>query len=307
MDKSVSVLLPSYNWDVTNLVHDLHKQLSAAQIPFEILCIDNSENSTFIEKNNLLNALSFVNYAVNTHVDGRAENRNLLAQQAQHNYILFLDGDADISQNPSFIANYLAAAKPDVVLCGGTAYGQKPTSSAYFLRYQYGISREVVAPLIRQKNPWRGFSAFNFFMSRNQFNGFGFNEKLSEYGHEDTLFGYELKHRCITVNHINNTAIHLGLDDNRTFLAKTKKAIVNLRGLIDAGLVDEDVTLFAWYFKLHNKKLDGILASLYKAFGQRWETNLCGQNPNMRIFDIYKLGYLCSLPHAHGKVPVFKI
>jgi hypothetical protein len=62
-------------------------------------------------------------------------------------------------------------------------------------------------------------------MERHAFMQFGFDEQFSEYGHEDTLFGNELKYRCIPIKHIDNAAEHLGLDNSKYFWKKANRPL----------------------------------------------------------------------------------
>jgi len=306
--KSISVLIPNYDWDVSTLIKSLHKQLVHAGVPFEILCFDDCANSIHRAKNETVNALENVRYTVNANSYGRSKNRNELAYASCKNYLLFLDGDAGIEKNETFIANFLASAEPNQVVCGGTAYESvAPTDARFLLRYLYGKKREEKAASIRQLEPWNGFSAFNFLIPRNIFLELKFDEYLSEYGHEDTIFGNELKYRCIPIKHIENAALHLGLDTNEVFLAKTKKAVENLRRLIDVGLVDEDIKLYAWYAKTKMVFMTAPIGALYLNMHKRWEAQLAGPNPTLKLFDLYKLAYLCTLPVHLRKPPERKI
>ena len=304
---SLSVLIPNFNWDVSDLVKNLHFQLTNTAIDFEILVSDNAIDSEYCSANQKLNSLPHVSYRVNKEQNGRAQNRNALARAAKHQLILFLDGDAGLAANPEFISNYLNAFKPNTVVCGGTAYGPEPTDHKKMLRYVYGKGREELPPALRQQNAWAGFSAFNFLMEREVFLQFGFDEKMSQYGHEDTLFGNELKYRCININHISNPAEHLGLDSSEVFLAKSRQAVENLRDLISQGLVDEDVKLYAWFAKLRKTRMTAIIGSLFVKFQGKWEANLCGPNPSLKLFDLYRLSYLCTLPIAQRRAASAKI
>jgi glycosyltransferase involved in cell wall biosynthesis len=304
---SLSVLIPNFDWDVTDLVNNLHQQLVTAKIDFEILIFDDAKDSHYSSANEKLNALKNVTYAGNAAPNGRAQNRNALAQAAKHQLLLFLDGDAGLASNPNFISNYLKAYKQNAVICGGTAYGPAPTDARLMLRYVYGKNREEIAPALRQQNPWAGFSAFNFLIEREFFLQFGFDAEMSQYGHEDTLFGNELKYRCTEIRHINNPAEHLGLDSSEVFLAKSREAVENLRDLINKGLIDEDVKLYAWFAKLKKTHMSAIIGSLFVKFRAKWEANLCGPNPSLRLFDLYRLSYLCTLPIAHRTAPPAKL
>ena len=41
----LSILIPTYNYDITHLVYELHKQASEAEIDFEIICLDDGSKS----------------------------------------------------------------------------------------------------------------------------------------------------------------------------------------------------------------------------------------------------------------------
>lgn len=302
----LSILIPNYNWDVLKLVADLKKQLETTHTDGEIIISDNGDDENLIKLNEELNGWLGVRYE-NKRLGGRAQNRNYLASQASFEFILFLDGDADVSENPNFIKTYLQHAKSGVVVCGGTSYQKKLADKKYSLRYLYGKKREQVPAKIRQQKPWAGFSAFNFLIEKNAFSAFKFNEALSKYGHEDTLFGRELQYRCIPIIHINNPAIHMGLDSNEVFLAKTREAVENLRDLINQGLIDEDVKLYSWYVRMKKSGMTAVLGSLFKNFRSKWEENLFGTSPKLSLFDLYKLAYLCSLPVSYRVPPSAKI
>jgi glycosyltransferase involved in cell wall biosynthesis len=304
--QSISVLIPNYNWDVTKLIAQLHDQLQNGSIEFEILCFENGSDAAKIATNEAVNALPHTHYEVKA-VEGRAQNRNALARAAKYNFILFIDGDADISHNPSFISDYRKHAKAHTVICGGTAYDIKTDTLQTRLRYKYGKAREELSPSQRQKNAHAGFSAFNFYMPKDTFLNICFDEKLSKYGHEDTLFGRELKFRCIPILHIQNTAVHLGLDTCDVFLSKTRQAVENLSDLINEGLIDEDIKLYAWYLRIKKSGMTHVLSGMYSRFHATWAKQLCGQCPSLKLYDLYKLSYLCSLPVRNKKLPVHKI
>ena len=293
-EKSISVCIANFNWDVTALVKEVYQQLTAAKVPFEILCYDNAKGSAFETENQTLNALENVTYRLEHHHLGRSQNRNKLAHDAKHNWFLFLDGDSAI-HNTYFISNYLEATENAMVVCGGTAYAEKPKDENQLLRWTYGKAREEISAEKRNENPNAGFSSFNFLIKREAFELAGFNNELTQYGHEDTLLGQDLSNQHFKILHINNPLVHLGLDDNQVFLEKTKNALQNLKFLVDANVLENESKLTSYYLKLSKTRTKKVIAALYKRNKGKWETNLCGSAPNLRTFDLYRLGYLCSL------------
>jgi glycosyltransferase involved in cell wall biosynthesis len=212
-EKSISVLIANFNWDVSALIKEIHGQLTSAKVPFEILCYDNSKDSVCDNENQKLNDLENVTYRVEHHHIGRSQNRNKLAQDAKLDWFLFLDGDSSIP-NSNFIDKYLTTSKSAMVVCGGTAYAEKPSDKNLLLRWTYGKEREEISAEKRNENSNSGFSSFNFLIKREAFELIGFNNALTQYGHEDTLFGQDLKKHHFNVLHINNPLVHLGLDEN---------------------------------------------------------------------------------------------
>ena len=292
--KSISVLIANYKWDVSALIIELQKQLKLTKASFEILCYDNSKDSAFEVKNQKLNTLENVTYRLEHEHIGRSQNRNKLAQDAKHDWFLFLDGDSTIV-NPNFISSYLKTSQSAMVVCGGTAYAEKPKDQNLLLRWTYGKMREELPAEQRNENPNSGFSSFNFLIQKEAFLATGFDNSLTEYGHEDTLLGQALKAHHFNILHINNSLVHLGLDENELFLEKTKKAIENLKFLIDSKTLASDSKLTAYYNTFSKTRTKLIFAKIYKKNKGNWEANLCGPNPKMRTFDLYKLGYICSL------------
>src|SRR5690606_29991654 len=64
-----------------------------------------------------------------------------------------------------------------------------------------------------------------------------FNESINGYGHEDTLFGLQLQDSGVKIQHIDNPAIHAGIDEDEAFLAKTNAALETLAELYTRKLL----------------------------------------------------------------------
>ena len=81
----------------------------------------------------------------------------------------------------------------------------------------------------------------------NCFKKISFNERLSGYGHEDTLFGYELNKNNIQIHHIDNPVLNGHLDTNEAFLLKTEEGLGNLLKVWE--IVDFDAQLLKAIFR----------------------------------------------------------
>ena len=111
----LSILIPTYNYDCTRLVSDLHQQAALSGIDYEIIVADDA-SPTYIykEKNREINALPHCRLIELEENVGRARIRNLLADEAQYEWLLFMDADAEVI-GPHYISNYLAHCTAAIV------------------------------------------------------------------------------------------------------------------------------------------------------------------------------------------------
>lgn len=294
----ISILIPVYNFDVRNLVTSLHKQAQALSIAYEILVMDDCSSQKFKLLNRTLNSLPNVYYSELPNNIGRSKIRNKLAYEALYDNLLFMDCDAKVPSK-TYLKKYLEYIKGLSVVCGGTAYETKTPSKNFILRWKYGIKRETRPAFQRNLKPNTSFTTFNFLIARSIFNKVGFNEEFSRYGHEDTLFGYELKKMNIPIVHIENPLIHLGIDSNKDFVFKTKQSIRNLHLIINNHRLKEDlvkdIRILSYYKTIKSIGLTPVCGLLYKIIHKSIEKQLITGNSNLVYLDLMKLGYLCTL------------
>ena len=117
----LSILIPTYNFDINDLVKGLSDQCKAAAIEYEILCFDDGSKEEFKLCNRELRAYSSVVYKELEENHGRSKIRNLLAASAKYPYLLFMDCDSGIVKE-NYIADYISNLSPDKVLYGGRVY-----------------------------------------------------------------------------------------------------------------------------------------------------------------------------------------
>lgn len=294
----LSICIPVYNQDIRKLVFDLQKQASLLSISYEIRIIDDC--SPLIEirnKNKEVESLSNVKYSELSHNIGRSAIRNLLAQEATYQSILFIDCDAEVFDS-QFLANYLPFCKPQVVCSGGCTYAPKPTEKEYVLRWTFGVHREKFKAC-KKDSSFHKFTTFNILIDRDIIINTPFDESLKTYGHEDTLLGVELKQKNINIQYIDNPLIHTGLDSAEVFLQKTKDSIANLilieKNREDYSDLRKHVRLLSTYYTLKEKRLTPIILRLFKLLHPFIELNLKSKKPRLLLLDVYKIGYICLL------------
>ena len=295
----LSVLIPVYNFNASHLIETLCNQAMKLEQPFEIIVIDDASSETFRKLNRRVKNLQGVTYIEEPENLGRSKIRNKLADIASFDNLLYLDCDSRID-NDNFIMNYMDHVNEDGVIYGGREYVHDvPMDNRYKLHWLHGVYREEIPVKVRSSDPNKSFMTNNFMISRNAINKVRFNEKMRGYGHEDTLFGYDLAKCNIAIKHIDNPVIHLGLESSEEFLRKTREGIKNLKRIMKINgnekKLSRDITLLSYYKKLRTCGMEGLFRYIYHRFEMRLRKNLMSDNPNLIVFDLYKLGYLCSL------------
>ena len=287
----LSILIPTYNQDCTQLVHDLLEQLPQDA---EIIVADDGSTAASIRENNASIAkLPQCRYWQAKMNLGRAKIRNLLAEMAQGEWILFIDSDAQV-KSKDFIANYLKETDGRQVICGGTGNYEKCPSPDKALRYKYEVLAERKKPLkLRRRKPYAQFSTFNFMILRDLFMQISFCNEICDYGHEDTLFGLALKDRKIPVLHIDNKLIHTGLEPTPAYLRKIKTSLFTLSRLDEKIQRRINISAIALFIKKCHLK--GFATWLFNISNHRLKKNLLGNNPSLFLFKLYKLGFFCKI------------
>lgn len=301
-------MIPTYNYSCYRLVCDLHRQCLQLQVcdpdfAFEILVADDASTRTDTKKENeRITALSDCRYLPLSENVGRSRIRNMLADAARYDYLLFIDSDAEVA-DPAFLQNYLQVVRspqsPDVV-CGGVANIPRLTDPACSLRFYYEehVGQARLASE-RMKNPCARFSTFNFLIRRSLFQSIRFNEKCVHYGYEDAFFGMELERRGVKICHIDNALIHAGVERNEVFLAKTETALRTLHSLDDD--FQHYVTVSRTALRLRRLHLLSLLSFFHRCFSATIRKNLMSASPSIFLFNLYKLGYYATLGDSSSR------
>lgn len=86
----LSILIPTYNYDITALVNKVYQQSKSCNIKFEILVFDDASTDLEVRKDNSsINALENTSYTILESNIGRSAIRNKLAKNAQYEWLLF--------------------------------------------------------------------------------------------------------------------------------------------------------------------------------------------------------------------------
>ncbi len=288
----LSVCIPVYNVDVTKLVSDLNRQIITSHISGEVIVLDDGSNEEFRAINRAIKQHDYVRYYEQDNM-GRSVTRNRLAAHARYEKLIFIDSDCNISEDYLSTYNRVDINKSPLVI-GGLYYGERPKQRSLRLRWNYGKKREEK---IEYGNDSISFLSSNFMIKNDLFQSIGFNESIKTYGHEDTLFGIQLRLRKVPFTQINNKVEHAGLEPASIFLEKTKESVRNLihiNSILQSKQLDKTRII-----SLYNQNMPGLaiksIGSLFTVFEKPFRLFLNYIYPSIYIFDIYKLLYLYKL------------
>lgn len=291
----LSILIPTYNYNVYPLVTELKNQVDALGIAYEILVQDDA-STTFLEENTQINLLQHCSYTLNHENLGRGNNINLLNNRAQFDYVLIMEADA-FPEKKTYIQDLIASIKPETqVLFGGVTYPNQKPEKDKLLRWKYGNERESVSLSERLKKPYHFVFTWNLLIKKELLSNYHFPYNVKDYGYEDVVFIKQLKENNIPIQHIENRLVHFNTETSLTFIGKTEKAITTLNQLIENKKLDlKDTKIGKAYSIIHFWQLDSIIHFFFKKLSKQLIANLTSSNPSLIVLDLYKLGYFCLL------------
>ena len=293
----LSILIPTYNYNVFPLVKEISEQCIYEKINFEIIVLDDASQNFHVE-NNEINSLSNCSYAVLNQNIGRSAIRNLLSTKASFENLLFLDADVR-TRSDQFIKNYIRFIKNNSnygVVYGGIVYQENKPDNNQLLRWIYGNKREALAAEKRNENVYVSFLTLNFLIKKKVFKTVRFNEDIPNLRYEDLLFSFDLMKKNIPLQHINNQVIHNGIETSEVFLQKTNDSLKGLKFLLSNNYLPANYAKISTIFDLLKQtKLLFVVNFIYKKRKNKKKKNLLGNKPSLFIYDIYRLGYFSQL------------
>ena len=282
----LSVLIPVYNYDLRPLVNQLLGQIAQLDVAVEILIRDDG-STQWASENRDLEQFPAVRYSANDTNLGRSATRQALAEDAQYNQLLFLDADV-LPVNDDYLKTYLEHPMlSGAIGCGGVSYQDMPPPASQMLRYVYGLKRESLAAIDRQKTAYMVLAA-NLWISKELF--FELNDNLENFYGDDLVLSQKIRAKNLEVIHLDNPVYHLGLESSEAFLDKTVQMIRNLVRLELEGTIDKDLMrLQRAYLNIKAKGLAKPYLWATKQLLPGMKRNLLGNKPSMKTFDAYKL------------------
>lgn len=290
----ISILIPIYNFDASSLLVELDRQSKLVDEEIEIIVFDD-HSSKYIEENKKVTQEINSKYHYLKQNLGRGRTINRLANKSKFEYLLILDCDV-LPKSNSFLSNYISEIKNDTDVIYGGRKHEFSKNNRDKLRWKYGYFKEDKTLNKRLRKPYLSVLTNNVVIKRTLFNSIRFNESIINYGHEDTLFAFELKKAKATITHIENPVIHKDIDDNLCFLNKTEMALENLKIIYTSNKIPpEEIQLLKTYEVLKKLKLKNIVTKVFLHFESHIKNRLSSKHNSVLLFNIYKLGYFCKI------------
>ena len=285
----LSILIPTYNYNVYSLVTELKSQADALGIAYEILVQDDA-STFFLKENTEINLLQHCSYTVNHENLGRGNNINLLNNRAKFDYVLIMEADA-FPEKKDYLQHLIASINPETqVLFGGVTYPNEKPEKDKLLRWKYGNERESIPLSERLKNPYHFVFTWNLLLKKELLSNYHFPYNVKDYGYEDVVFIKQLKENNIPVQHIENRLVDFNTETSLTFIGKTEKAITTLNQLIEDKKLDlKDTKIGKAYRIIQFWQLDIIIRFMFKRLSKQMIANLTSSNPSLIVLDLYKL------------------
>ena len=292
----ISVLIPTYNYNVYPLSNEIHKQLEKTGIAFEILVYDDASTQHF-ETENLLKELPFLRYKKMPENLGRLALRYQMAQDAQYDTLLMIDADM-FPKDRFFAVKLLKTIEKQTadVYFGGLQVPVYPPSPDKTLRWKYGKERESIPLERRRQNPYQSILCGSIALKKDVFLA---DAKallpLKKYG-LDVYFSYIMQQNNRKVYHYQNPIMHLGLETNAQFLAKTRNALDTYHYLVQNRMMPASYIKLTRIAEKIKKFSPAFITRLpYKLFNVLLEKQLLSSRPGLFVFDLYKLFYYLQL------------
>ena len=289
----LSILIPTFNSECTELVSQLQSQAEAIPgLDYEILVADDGSTDTDkVEANLKITEWPHCRYLIRKENVGRAAIRNFLARSSRYDHLLFIDSHMSVISD-HFLHTYLSHPDDDLVY-GGYAITceEKPHGN---LRYLYEMSCiESQRHDRRAQSPYANFHTSNFMVRRRVMLSYPLDERFKRYGYEDVLWGKTLKSAGIRIIHIDNPVGFNHFESNSRFMEKTEEGLQTLYDF------RKDLSgysrLLSVSHRLHQWHVDRMVRCVYGWSNRLLRKNLTGANPSLSIFKLYRLGYYLNI------------
>lgn len=284
----LSIITPTYNEDCTRQVCQLLEQLpDNCEI---IVGDDGSTDENIRQQNRTIATMPHCRFWESPENIGRAAMRNRLVNMSEGEWILSLDAGAEITSG-DFIEQYIRATETrhEDVFIGGVIFpedGEPQHSLRCRYERSYRRNRDAGKVSVTLKTG-------NCLIRKELLTKFPFDENIRKYGHEDMLLGMRFKKAGYTMCYFPSSVIISKYDRNSDYLAKMHEA--NLVLYEHRKELARESKLLQTVSKMDRLHLTPLIHLWHRLTRSLIEKQLCGKNPSIFLFQLWKLGDYCTL------------
>lgn len=236
MTPRLSVLIPFYRDDPSILLRSLEAQ-SVDATSVEILVMDDGSGDPALTANveATIDTMRLPSRLMTAPQNrGRSATRNALQDTAKADWVLFLDADMRVDHT-DFLATYLShieAGQADIIF-GGFAVEDKASSKDTDLHRVLSGTSDCLPASHRQKSGAQHVASSNLCIRKSVLNAEPFDPDFTGWGWEDSEWAARVssKYRLL---HIDNPAVHLGLETTESLLTRFASSGGNYRRFVNA-------------------------------------------------------------------------
>ena len=231
----LSVLIPFFRDDPRPLLADLAREAAALAGAAEVVVLDDAGGdpgrSAAVAGAVAASPLPATLVALKVN-EGRARGRNRLAEAARGRHLLFVDADMRPGR-PDFLHAWLALADAaDLPAAfGGFTVDEAAPAREHALHHALQRGSECRTAAERAADPAKHVFTSNLLVRRDVLEAEPFDERFSGWGWEDVEWGARTAAR-FGVTHVDNPAVHLGLDTAAALAAKYEQSSPNFARLL---------------------------------------------------------------------------
>ncbi len=225
---SLSVLIPFYKDDASPLIDALLKQNTNK--PVEIILADDGTQDTILTQllsREVTHANAAVKLMTLAENQGRSSARNHLQNAARSDWLLFLDADM-LPTTPDFLQNYLDYIAEDTadIIFGGFTVEECSDNKAGELHRALSASSDCLSLIERQAAGAQYVASSNLCLRKSVIEDQPFDSGFTGWGWEDSEWAARVSN-LYSLIHIDNPALHLGLETSDTLLRRFKSSADN--------------------------------------------------------------------------------